>query len=86
MKDLPLWFLIVSLFLPRIALLVSYFQGGLTGFGLHGWIPPAIGVIVPRALVLVLIFQSRGICGWLLVHAIFMGIVYAGAGKSHKHH
>ena len=36
---LPLWFLIFALFLPRIALLVLWFETPLTYFHLHGIIP-----------------------------------------------
>ena len=80
--QLPLWFLLVSLALPRIALLLGYFVADLPLLtNLHGWIPPALGVVVPRALVLILVFQDRGMSGWLLVHAIAMGATYATAGS-----
>ena len=36
---LPLWFLVFALFLPRIALVVAWFQGVLLPFHLHGRIP-----------------------------------------------
>jgi hypothetical protein len=82
MEQLPLSFLIGALFLPRISLLVAYFSDVLTPFSLNGWVPPTLGVLIPRALVLVLIFQDRGFSLWLLVHAIAMAVVYSGGGSA----
>ena len=84
MHSLPLWFLLLSLLLPRIALIIAYFRHDLAAFSLPGWIPPALGVVIPRALVLILIFLDRGFGGWLLVHAIAMACTYLSAGSSKK--
>ena len=82
MEQLPLWFLLLSLALPRISLLIGYFIADISIItNVHGWIAPALGVLVPRALVLILIFQDRGMSPWLLVHAIAMVAVYAAAGS-----
>ncbi len=80
MEQLPLWFLIVAIFLPRIALLIGYVADDLVPYHLHGWMPPILGVFLPRILVIVLIFQDRGMSGWLLVHGAAMAAVYASAG------
>jgi hypothetical protein len=81
-EQLPLWFLLLSLALPRISLLIGYFITDISIItNLNGWIPPALGVLVPRALVLILIFQDLGMSPWLLVHAIAMAAVYAAAGS-----
>jgi hypothetical protein len=78
---LPLWFLVVALFIPRIALLCAWLEGNLVPFHLgHGWIPPILAVIVPRILVLVLIYRDQGLSGWFLVHAIVMVCVWGGVG------
>ena len=74
--QLPLWFLLLSLALPRISLILAYAWDNLATFNLMGWVSPALGVIIPRALVLILIFQDRGMSPWLLVHAIAMALVY----------
>lgn len=82
MEQLPLWFLLVSLALPRISLLIGYFITDISIItSLNGWVAPAIGVLIPRALVLILIFQDRGMSPWLLVHAIAMAAVYVAAGE-----
>ena len=78
--DLPLWFLVLSLFVPRISLLIGYFEA-LPSFVLTGWVSFALAVLIPRALVLILIFQDRGMSGWLFVHAAAMALVYSSAGR-----
>jgi hypothetical protein len=81
-EQLPLWFLLLSLALPRISLLIGYFMTDISTItNLTGWLAPTLGVLVPRALVLILIFQDRGMSPWLLVHAIAMAAVYAAAGS-----
>lgn len=82
MESLPLWFLILALFLPRISLIIAYFAGTLEPFALSGWVPPTIAVLIPRILVLVMIFQDRGFSPWLIVHGIVMVIVYICAGAA----
>ena len=81
MSHLPLWFLILAIFLPRVSLIIGYFLDILLPFGLHGWMPPTLAVLVPRALVLILIFQDRGMSGWLLVHALAMAAAYIGGSR-----
>lgn len=80
MKQLPLWILLLSLLLPRISMVMAYFWDVLAIYDLSGWVSPTLGVLIPRALVLILIFQDRGMSPWLLVHAIAMAAVYLVAG------
>ena len=82
MYHLPLWFLLLSLFFPRVSLLIAYFADTLTVFSLTTWVSPILGVFIPRALVLILIFQDRGMSPWLLVHAFTMAALYSGGGSS----
>jgi len=81
MENLPLWFLILSLFLPRVSLIIAYFGDLLSPFNLHGWVPPTIAVLIPRVLVLIMIFQDRGFSPWLVAHGIAMVFVYLAAGS-----
>jgi len=78
---LPLWFLIVALFIPRIALLCAWLERDLVPFHLGmGWVPPILALVVPRILILVLIYRDQGLSGWFLVHAIVMVMVWGGIG------
>jgi hypothetical protein len=84
MESLPLWFLLLSLVLPRVCLVIAYFHHDLTSYPLHGWIPPALAVVFPRVLLIVLVYLDRGFSGWLVAHAVFLFIVYVGCGKQQK--
>ena len=77
---LPLWFLVVALFLPRIALALAWLQGNLVPFHLHGWVPVVAWAIVPRILILVLIYQDLGLGWWFLIDAVVMLLVWTGVG------
>lgn len=79
--DLPIWFLLLSLALPRIALLAGVFFSGIPALNV-GWVSGTLAVLVPRALILILIFQDRGMSGWLLIHVWAMASVYYYMGKS----
>jgi hypothetical protein len=80
---LPLWFLIFSLFLPRIALVVAWFDKDLVPFHLGtGWIPPLLALLVPRVLILFLIYQDQRFSTWFLIHAVVMLLVWGGG--SHR--
>lgn len=45
--SLPLWFLVFSLFLPRVALAVAWLQGVLAPFHLVGIVPLVVAVLLP---------------------------------------
>ena len=81
MEHLPLWFLLISLVLPRVSLLIASLTHGLEAYQLHGWVPPVLAIVVPRVLVLILIFMDRGFSPWLVAHAVAMVFVYLGAGR-----
>ena len=77
---LPLWFLVFSLFLPRIAMVVAWFQGVLAPFHLNGVIPPLFWLFLPRILVLYLIYVDQGLTLWFLVHLVAAILVWGGGG------
>ena len=78
---LPLWFLIFSLFLPRIALIVAWFDRDLVHFHLgNTLIPPILALLVPRILILFLIYQDQGFSTWFLIHAIALLVAWGGGG------
>ena len=81
---LPLWFLVFSLFLPRIALGVYWLETGMAPFHLTGWIPLVAAIIVPRALVLYMIYLDQGFSFWFLIHLITAVVVWTGSGRYHS--
>ena len=77
---LPLWFLVFALFLPRLAMAVAWFQGVLAPFHLQGIIPPLFWLLLPRILVLYLIYVDQGLTLWFLVHLVAALLVWGGGG------
>lgn len=79
-NQLPLWFLVFALFLPRIAMVVAWLQGVLVPFHLNGIIPPLFWLFLPRILVLYLIYVDQGLTLWFLVHLVVALLVWGGGG------
>jgi hypothetical protein len=80
---LPLWFLVLSLFLPRICIFVAWLQHGLSPF-----IPVQVNLIqiivallIPRILILFWIYQDQGISIWFLIHVIGILVAWGGGGS-----
>jgi len=77
---LPLWFLVVGLFLPRIALLVHWWESQPANFHSVGLIPLIAAVAVPRLLILFMIYNDGGVSGWFLLHAVALVLAWGGLG------
>ena len=85
--QLPIWFLVFALFLPRVSLAVAWIEGLLVPFHLTGWIPLVFAILLPRALVLYLIYLDQGVSLWFLIHLVVAVLVWAGGGRTyHRHH
>ena len=83
--SLPLWFLVFSLFLPRITLVVAWLQHSVPAY-----IPSSVGLLqiivallIPRILILFWIYQDQGISLWLLIHAVGLVVAWGGSGGSY---
>jgi hypothetical protein len=77
---LPLWFLVFSLFLPRIALLLLWLEGATLPFHLHGLVPLVFAILLPRVLVLFMIYLDQGISLWFIIHLVAALITWGGSG------
>ncbi len=81
---LPLWFLVLSLFLPRVCIVVAWLQHSVPVY-----IPATVSIIqiivaaiIPRILILLWIYQDQGIGLWFLIHAIALVFAWGGGGTS----
>ncbi|RZU42597.1 hypothetical protein [Edaphobacter modestus] len=81
---LPFWFLVFALFLPRVSLVVAWLQGILIPFHLLGWIPLIFAILLPRALVLYLIYLDQGLSLWFVIHLIVAILVWLGGGHTYR--
>lgn len=73
---LPAWFLILSLFLPRVALFIGWVDGWALPFGQVG--AAILWLLLPRVLVLILIYQFQGLGLWFLIHLVVALAVWTG--------
>lgn len=73
---LPLWFLILSLFLPRLSLLALYLQGHTGNVFVISLIPTVIALLVPRILILFWIYTTQGLSLWFLIHAVALLVAW----------
>lgn len=81
---LPFWFLVFALFLPRVSLVVAWLQGILIPFHLMGWIPLIFAILLPRALVLYLIYLDQGLSLWFVIHLVVAILVWIGGGHTYR--
>lgn len=85
MHDLPVWFLITSLFLPRVSLIAAYFLDVATVRSqVTGLVPVGLAVLFPRVVIVCLIFLTLGWSWWLVAHCLAIGAVYTSAGAARK--
>lgn len=80
---LPLWFLVLSLFLPRLCILVAWLQHSMPSFipSTVGIVPILVALLVPRILILFWIYQDQGITIWFLIHAVALLLAWGGGGQ-----
>lgn len=81
---LPLWFLVLSLFLPRLCLVVAWFQHAVPAYipATVNLIQIIVALLVPRVLILFWIYQDQGIGLWFLIHAVALVFAWGGGGTS----
>jgi len=56
--DLPTWFLVASLFLPRVSLVGAYVTDLAPIASISGFLPVAMAAVFPRIVVILLIFMT----------------------------
>jgi hypothetical protein len=79
---IPIWFLVLSLFLPRISLFIGW---------IHMWwffVPQpwaaVLWAFLPRVLVLIFIHAHQGFDLWFWIHLVTAIVVWSGSGVSHN--
>ena len=79
---LPLWFLVFSLFLPRVAIVVAWLQHSVPAYvpSTVSLLQVLVAAVIPRILILFWIYQDQGVSLWLLIHAV--GLIVAWGGGS----
>jgi len=71
-----IWFLILSLLIPRTVLFFWWLTGNLP-YNTTPFIADLIAsIFVPRILILVWIYQTAGFCPWFWIHIAALGIAW----------
>lgn len=80
-QPIELWFLILSLIFPRLALLGAWIWGGMPAHpGVPFWLCVLGSIFFARVLVCVFIAMNMGVeSGWFIAHAIFCVLGYIGS-------
>lgn len=79
---MDIYFLIFSLFFPRIVLLVYLFLNLYPNNAVPMWADVLLGVFMPRILILIYIYQNMGADNvWFIAHLIVMILTYFGGGR-----
>ncbi len=80
--DIPLWFLVLSLFLPRISIAVAWFQHSMGQYipNPAGLLQIIVALLIPRFLILFWIYQDQGITIWFVLHVIALLMAWGGGG------
>lgn len=75
------YFLLFSLFFPRIVLIVYLLQGWYPANAVPNWADLLLGILAPRILILIYIYQNMGYENvWFAAHLIVMILAYFGGG------
>lgn len=78
------YFLILSLFFPRLILLIFllFYPGLYPVNSVPQWADILLGIFAPRVLILLYIYQNLGYDNiWFAVHLIVMVLAYIGGGR-----
>ena len=79
---MDIYFLIFSLFFPRIVLVVYLLQGCYPDNLVPQWADILLGIFAPRILILIYIYQNMGAENiWFIAHLVVMILAYFGGGR-----
>jgi len=78
------WFLVMSLFLPRITLLIAWLSHGIPPNTVPFVAEVFMTIFIPRVLILIYIGTVMGLCPWFYIHLITACLVWGKCSVSCK--
>jgi hypothetical protein len=81
---MDIYFLVISLFFPRLVLLIFilFYPNQYPANSVPQWADILLGILVPRVLILLYIYQNMGANNiWFLIHLIALIVTYFGGGR-----
>lgn len=83
--EIATWFLVLSLFVPRITLLIAYLTHGIPPNNIPFIGDLLLAAFLPRALVVIYIYENLGAGPWFWVHLVVAIAVYIfGCGTASR--
>jgi hypothetical protein len=81
--SIPLWFLVLSLFLPRLCIFLAWLQHGMGQFipVTANLIGIVLWLLIPRLLILYWIYIDQGVSLWFIIHLVALAIAWGGGGN-----
>lgn len=77
MNEIPLWFLILSLILPRVTLFIAYCSGEIPANNIPWFGDFIMAILLPRVLILIYIAGNMGLdTPWFWIHLVFMAATF----------
>ncbi len=77
--SLPVWFLVLAIFLPRVALFVEWFDQ--VRFPVPWPGDALLWIFLPRVLVLLMIYTRLGVGTWFWIHLLAAILTYSGGSR-----
>ena len=76
------YFLLFSLFFPRITLAVFFLQQAYPANNVPQWADILMGLFIPRVLILIYIYQNMGYENvWFIAHLVVAIFAYLGGSR-----
>lgn len=75
--EIGIWFLLLSLFVPRLVLFVWWMANNLPYNTTPFFGDVLCTIFLPRVLVLVYIYQNMGLGPWFYIHLVALAIAWA---------
>jgi len=76
------YFLLFSLFFPRITLVIFFLQQAYPANNVPQWADILMGLFIPRLLILIYIYQNMGYENiWFVAHLIVAILAYLGGSR-----
>lgn len=82
--EINFYFLLLSLFFPRLVLIVFFllYPNLYPANTLPNWLDVVLGVIFPRLLILIYIYQNMGYDNiWFVAHLVVAVLAYMGGSR-----
>lgn len=69
-ETIPIWFLVLGLFVPRITLLIAWLTHGVPANTIPFLGDAVMAFFIPRILIMIYVHMNMGMCAWFWVYLV----------------